>query len=326
MADTAVSAAAIDPDIDPGHVEAVRAFSRLYTRVMGVLEEGLHGSPYPLPEARLLWEIGERGTARAGDLARALKLDPGYVSRLVKTLEAKAALDRRPSAEDGRQIDLTLSKTGAAQYRANVAAARAMVADLLARLDPVARATLVARLGEAAALLDPTERPSAAPAAAPQAIVLRPHRPGDMGWVVDSQAAYYTAAHGWDDRYEALVAEIVATFLRKFDPAREACWIADRAGARVGSIFVVAETPEVAKLRLLYVDASARGTGLGRLMVETALNFARAKGYRTMRLWTQASLGPARRLYAGQGFVKTGESAHSDFGTAEIGETWERAL
>lgn len=320
MANAAVSAAAIDADVDPAHVEAVRAFSRLYTRVMGVLEEGLHGSPYPLPEARLLWEIGERGTARAGDLARALKLDPGYVSRLVKTLEAKAALDRRPSAEDGRQIDLTLSDTGAAHYRANVAAARAMVADLLGRLDPAARATLVSRLGDAAALLEPGDR------AAQPAIVLRPHRPGDMGWVVDSQAAYYTAAHGWDDRYEALVAEIVATFLRKFDPAREACWIADRAGSRVGSIFVVAESPEVAKLRLLYVDEGARGTGLGRLLVETALSFARAKGYRVMRLWTQASLGPARRLYAGQGFVKTGESAHSDFGTPEVGETWERPL
>jgi DNA-binding MarR family transcriptional regulator/GNAT superfamily N-acetyltransferase len=317
MADTEVLAAAIDPE----HVEAVRAFSRLYTRVMGVLEEGLHGSPYPLPEARLLWEIGERGTARAGDLARALKLDPGYVSRLVKTLEAKAALDRRPSAEDGRQIDLTLSDTGAAHYRANVAAARAMVADLLAGLAPAARATLVTRLGEAAALLEPGER-----AGVPPAIVLRPHRPGDMGWVVDSQAAYYTAAHGWDDRYEALVAEIVAKFLRTFDATREACWIAERAGARVGSIFVVAESVDVAKLRLLYVDERARGTGLGRLLVETALAFARAKGYRTMRLWTQASLGPARRLYAAQGFVKTGESAHRDFGTSEIGETWERAL
>lgn len=305
--------------VDPAQVEAVRAFSRLYTRVMGVLEEGLHGSPYPLPEARLLYEIGERGTARAGDLARALKLDPGYVSRLVRQLETKGALDRRPSPDDGRQIDLTLSDAGRGHYRANVAAARAMVADLIATLDPEARRALVARLDEAAALIDPSDRPA-------PAIVLRPHRPGDMGWVVDSQAAYYTAAHGWDDRYEALVAEIVATFLRRFDPAREACWIAERAGSRVGSIFVVAETPEIAKLRLLYVDGSARGTGLGRLLTETAIAFARAKGYRAMRLWTQASLAPARRLYAAQGFVKTAETPHSDFGTAELGETWERPL
>jgi DNA-binding MarR family transcriptional regulator/ribosomal protein S18 acetylase RimI-like enzyme len=314
MADPA-SRTAVDPD----HVEAVRAFSRLYTRVMGVLEEGLHGSPYPLPEARLLYEVGQRGTARAGDLARDLKLDPGYVSRLVKQLEGKGALARRANPDDARQIDLALTDAGDAHYRGNVAAARAMVADILMPLGDARRRELVARLADVASLLDPGTRPVAP-------VVLRPHRPGDMGWVVDSQAAYYTAAHGWDDRYEALVAEIVATFLRKFDAAREACWIAERAGARVGSIFVVAESPEVAKLRLLYVDESARGTGLGRLLVETVIAFARAKGYRTMRLWTQASLGPARRLYAAQGFIKTGETAHSDFGTSEIGETWERAL
>lgn len=307
------------PTVDPEHVEAVRAFSRFYTRVMGVLEEGLHGSPYPLPEARLLYEIGHRGTARAGDLARDLRLDPGYVSRLVKQLEGKGALARRANPDDARQFDLALTEAGAAHYRGNVAAARAMVADILAPLGAAGRRDLVGRLADVTALLDPAARPAAP-------VVLRPHRPGDLGWVVDSQAAYYTTAHGWDDRYEALVAEIVATFLRRFDPAREACWIAERAGARVGSIFVVAESPEVAKLRLLYVDESARGTGLGRSLVETAIAFARAKGYQTMRLWTQASLTPARRLYAAQGFIKTAESAHNDFGTPEMGETWERAL
>lgn len=305
--------------VDPAHIEAVRDFSRRYTRVMGVLEEGLHGSPYPLPEARLLYEIGHLGGARAGDLARDLKLDPGYVSRLIKQLEAKGALTRAQNPGDARQFDLTLTEVGRAHYHGNVAAARAMVADILAPLSPAARQDLVARLATAAALLD---RDSETPAPT----VLRPHRPGDMGWVVDSQAAYYTAAHGWDDRYEALVAEIVAKFLRAFDPTREACWIAERAGLRVGSVFVVAETAEIAKLRLLYVDDSARGSGLGRLLVETALTFARAKGYRSMRLWTQASLAPARRLYAAQGFVKTGETPHSDFGTEELGETWERPL
>lgn len=313
----ALSPSAATVNLD--HVEAVRAFSRFYTRVMGVLEEGLHGSPYPLPEARLLYEIGHRGTARAGDLARDLKLDPGYVSRLVKQLEAKGALARRANPDDARQIDLALTDTGAAHYRSNVAAARAMVADILTPLGDAGRRDLIGRLADVTALLDPTARPAVP-------VVLRPHRPGDMGWVVDSQAAYYTIAYGWDDRYEALVAEIVATFLRQLDPAREACWIAERAGARVGSIFVVAESPDIAKLRLLYVDESARGTGLGRLLVETAITFARAKGYRAMRLWTQASLGPARRLYAAQGFVKTGETAHSDFGTPEMGETWERSL
>jgi DNA-binding MarR family transcriptional regulator/GNAT superfamily N-acetyltransferase len=331
--------AAVDPSsrspADPAagdlaHIDAVRAFSRLYTRVMGVLEEGLHGSPFPLPEARLLYELGERGTARAGDLARDLRLDPGYVSRLVRQLEAKGALDRRPNAGDARQLDLVLTDAGDAHYRRNVEAARAMVGGLVARLDATARRTLVSRLAEVATLLDPDADPATiaggGAGSRSAAAVLRPHRPGDMGWVVESQSAYYARRFGWDARYEALVAEIVATFLRRFDPLREACWIAERAGERLGSIFVVAETAEVARLRLLYLDPAARGAGLGRLMVETAIAFSRAKGYRVLRLWTQARLVEARGIYAALGFVKTGESAHADFGPAETGESWDLAL
>lgn len=311
-------AAAATPSVPLDQIEAVRAFSRRYTRIMGVLEEGLHGSPFPLPEARLLYEIGQRGGARAGDLARDLKLDPGYVSRLVKQLEAKGALSRSADAADARRRDLVLTETGLAHYHRNVEAARALVGGLMAPLGVTARRDLIARLAEAAALIDPSEPPPP--------VVLRPHQPGDMGWVVDSQAAYYAATHGWDHRYEALVAEIVAKFLRHFDPAAEACWIAERAGRRVGSVFVVAGGPETAKLRLLYVDPAARGAGLGRLLVETTVGFARSRGYRALRLWTQASLEPARRIYAAQGFAKIGENPHDDFGPHELGETWELAL
>jgi DNA-binding MarR family transcriptional regulator/GNAT superfamily N-acetyltransferase len=304
-------------------IEAVRRFSRYYTRRIGALAEGLHGSPFPLPEARLVYEIGERGGTTAGVLARELGLDPGYLSRLVKALEDKGVVARTPNPADARQLALALTETGRDRFAAIAAAARDEVGRMLAPLEAEARSGVVEAMRRIEAVL---ERTAPEPAAGTAPFTLRPHRPGDMGWVVSAHGEIYTKEYGWDSRFEALVAEIVAKFLREFDPAFERCWIAERDGRRVGSVFVVKASAEDAKLRLLLVDPSARGLGLGRRLIEECIAFAREKGYRRLVLWTNDPLAAARHLYEGFGFRLVEVEKHADFGPEMIGQNWVLTL
>ncbi|MEJ1160391.1 bifunctional helix-turn-helix transcriptional regulator/GNAT family N-acetyltransferase [Prosthecomicrobium sp. N25] len=307
---------ALAPDPDPT-IEAVRRFSRFYTKRIGALGEGLHGSPFSLPEARVFYEVGSRGSATAGELARDLELDPGYMSRLVKALEERGHLVRTPNSADGRQMDLALADAARPAYEAIVAAARREIGAMLAALGPDERDALVGAMRRVERLIGP---------AAPADLTLRPHRPGDMGWVVERHGALYAREYGLDSRFEALVAEIVAKFLREYDPDAERCWIAERDGERVGCVFVVRADPETAKLRLLLVDPAARGLGLGRRLVDECLAFARAKGYRRMVLWTNDPLVAARHIYERAGFTMVEESRHADFGPEMTGQTWTRDL
>ncbi len=297
-------------------VAAIRRFSRFYTRRIGLLHERYLGTSLTLPEGRLVWELADRGTAAPGRLAAELGLDAGYLSRLVKGLEERGLVARRPDPGDARSSLLSLTPAGQAAFGAIDSQSRAEVAGLVAPLPAVDQASLVASLGTAERLLG----------AAPSPVTLRPPRPGDIGHVVSRHGALYAAEYGWDSGFEALVAEIAADFLRDFDPAREACWIADQAGAIVGSAFLVKQSDDTAKIRLVYVEPSARGAGIGAALVAACIDFARAHGYRRVTLWTHANLLAARRIYARAGFRLVEASPHRAFGHDLVAEVWDLPL
>ena len=300
-------------------VAAVRGFNRFYTQKIGVLQEGLLESPFSLTEARVLYELAQREGATASGLCRELGLDAGYLSRILRRFEKERLIARTRSAADGRQSLLALTEAGRAAFATLDRRSREEIATLLTALPAERQTRLVAAMQGIERLLgaDAEEGPAAS---------LRPHRPGDMGWVVSRHGAVYAEEFGWDESFEALVAEITAHFIRNFDPARERCWIAERAGERVGSVFLVRQSAQVAKLRLLLVERAARGTGLGARLVEEAVAFARATGYRKLALWTQSILVPARRIYEKAGFRLKREEPHHSFGQDLVGEFWELRL
>lgn len=311
-------------------VAAIRQFNRFYTGRIGVLQEGLVGSPFSLTEARLLYELAHRDGVSAGALARDLALDPGYLSRALRGLERRGLVSRKPAPDDGRRMQLALTDAGRDAFAGLDAASRDAVTAMLDPVGPEDRDRLVGAMARIERLLDGA--PTAArlsnrvPARLP-AYLLRPHRPGDMGWVIHRHGALYAAEYHWDETFEALVAEICADFIRNFDPKRDCCWIAEQDGVIVGSAFVVhGDQDGVAKFRLLYVEPSARGLGIGKRLVEECLRFARQAGYRTMTLWTNDILVAARRIYEAAGFHLVAEAPHHSFGHDLVGQTWERAL
>ncbi len=300
-------------------VEAVRRFSRFYTSRIGLLHDGLLGSELSLAEGRIVYELGCRGSATAGALSAELDLDPGYLSRLLRGFEERGLIEKTASATDGRQRILSLTPSGRALFAAIDARSAEEIGTLLAHLTPAEQTRLCSALRTAETLLGgPT------PAAAP--VVLRPPWPGDIGWVVHRHGTLYAAEYGWDETFEALVAEIAAGFLRTADPKRERCWIAERDEAIVGSVFLVRHSDEVAKLRLLYVEPAARGARLGRLLVRECLRFATGVGYRRITLWTNDVLVAARAIYRSEGFRLIASEPHHSFGKDLVSETWEREL
>ncbi len=307
-------------DFDDG-VAAVRRFSRFYTRRIGLLHEGLLGGPLSLAEGRIIYELARGGVTSATKLGNDLDLDPGYLSRILRSLETRDLIQRRPSETDGRQNLLTLTSNGQEAFAAIDARSREEVGVMLGALSPAEQKQLVAALETAQTLLGGNS-----PAEPKVPYMLRPHQPGDMGWVVHRHGALYAWEYGWDERFEALAAEIVAGFIKAFDPKRERCWIAEREGAIIGSVFLVRHADEVAKLRLLYVEPAARGLGVGRRLVDECIRFARQAGYRRVTLWTNDILVAARRIYQQAGFRLVEEERHHSFGHDLIGENWELAL
>ena len=296
---------------------ALRHFNRFYTAQIGVLDRDLLGSGHSLSEARVLYELANRQPLTSGDLTKSLGLDPGYLSRMLAGFEKDGLVERRRSVEDGRVSHLALTAKGRASFAALDSVSQKAAETLVASLSAASRAELLAALGRVEVMLRPEEQPAP--------IVLRPHRMGDMGWIVHRQAVLYGREYGWTDEYEALIAEIMARFLREFKPEREMCRVAERAGEIVGSVFVVEGSEEVAKLRLLYVEPSARGQGLGRRMVAECIDFAREKGYVRLELWTNHVLTAARKIYQSAGFELVGEEPHHSFGHDLIGQTWSSA-
>lgn len=307
-----------DPEL-PHRIEAVRRFTRFYTRKLGVLHEGLLGSPYSLTEARVIYELAHRETATATELAQELELDAGYLSRLLKRLEGQDLIQRQTADADARQNIVSLTAAGERAFALINTGSRRQVGGMLEPLSVEEQTRLVAAMREVETLLG-----SAPDRRVPY--ILRPHQPGDMGWVVQSHALLYTGEYGWDDTFEALVAEIVSTFLKTFDARRERCWIAEMDGTPVGSVFIVRKSDEVAKLRLLLVDARARGLGIGKRLVEECVRFSRARGYSRMTLWTNDILTAARHIYEQAGFRLVKEEPHHSFGHDLVGQDWELDL
>lgn len=306
-------------DSSENAVAAVRAFTRFFTRQIGLLDEGLHESSFSMTEARVLYELAHRDGLTATDLARDLGLDAGYLSRMLKKFEAGGLIERAAHANDARQSVIALTGEGRKAFAPLNEASHRQVAALLDGLPSRDGESLVAAMRTVQRLMGGSERPS-------EPYILRPLQIGDIGWITRRQGMLYAQEYGWDGTYEALIAEILAAFVRNFDPEREAAWVAELDGEIVGSIFAVKKSDTVAKLRLLYVEPSARGLGIGRRLVDECIAFARAKGYRTLTLWTNDVLMSARRIYQASGFVLADEEKHHAFGKDLIGQNWNLEL
>ena len=299
-------------------VAAVRRFNRFYTKQIGVLGDYLD-SPFSLTEARVLYELAHRETATATELGRELGLDAGYLSRIVRAFEQKKLLRRTRSERDARQSVLTLTGKGHEAFAPLHERSRGDIGALLKALSDGEQARLIEAMRAIERLL------GGAPAAKP-AYLLRAHQPGDMGWVVHRHGVLYAREYGFDERFEALVATIAARFIERFDPKHERCWIAERDGENVGSVFLVRKSSTVAQLRLLIVEPTARGSGLGARLVDECVRFARQTGYRKVTLWTNSILVSARKIYQAAGFTMVDRERHRSFGQDLVGETWELAL
>ena len=297
-------------------IALVRAFNRDYTRRIGVLREALHGSPYSLTEARVMYEIAHRPGVTAAELALDLDLDRGYLSRILKRFTTQRLLLQAAASEDGRRRHLSLTGDGKRRFADLDRQSEQQAAAMLSGLSVAQRHSLLNGMQS-------MQRALRGSAAEP-AVVYRAHRPGDMGWVVERHGTLYCQEYGWDESFEALVAGIAGDFVRNLDPRRERCWIAERDGRRLGCVFLVAGDAGTAKLRLLLVEPDARGLGVGRHLVTGCVEFARASGYRSVVLWTQECLSAARHLYQQTGFRKVASEAHHSFGHDLVAETWER--
>ncbi len=300
-------------------VDAVRRFNRFFTRRIGVLRKGLLHTPYSPTEARILFEIASRDEATASDLSRELGLDPGYLSRILSGLERRGLIEKTPSESDARRRLLSLTLEGKDAFSLLDARSREEVGEMLGELSEEEQRRLLEAMRTIESILDKGFKYS-------EPFFLRTHEPGDMGWVVHRHGVLYAREYGWDERFEALVARIVADFINIFDPARERCWIAEMEGERVGCVFVVKASDEVAKLRLLLVEPKARGLGLGSRLVEECIRFARTRGYQTLTLWTNSVLDAARHIYEEHGFQLVEQEEHHSFGKDLVGQNWELTL
>jgi len=298
-----------------------RHFNRIYTRFIGTLNEGLLNTDYSLAEARILYELATRAMPRASEIAEELGVDPGYLSRLLGKFEHDGLLRKKTSEQDGRYAELMLTAAGKSAFKKLNALSEQQAHTILQGLPPAARMELVHCMKTIEGLLMKADRDRIR-------YVLRPHRIGDMGWIVYRESVGYAEQYGWDEKFEALVAKIVEEFVTNFDPTRERCWIAEMDGQNVGHIFLVKHPTQAktAKLRLLFIEPCARGMGLGDALVNECIQFARTAGYRTVVLWTQSILSAAHRIYERAGFRLVKEEPHHSFGQDLIGQEWELKL
>ncbi|MGZ9722927.1 bifunctional helix-turn-helix transcriptional regulator/GNAT family N-acetyltransferase [Rhizobium miluonense] len=306
-------------DAEFATIDAVRDFNRFYTNFLGVLNKAYLDSPYTLTEARVLFEVGVRGDVAASALTRDLHLDPAYLSRIVKRFREDGLLETKPDPDDARSQAINLTDKGQIQLQEFVRRSRAQITEYFDRLsigEPE-------RIVEAMRTIQDTlgaNRGSAPPA------IIRHHRYGDIGWIVQSQARFYCGELGWDHRFEALAAEVAGKFLANFNPEKDRCWIAEHSGLNIGSVMIADGGNGIAKLRLLYVDKMARGLGLGKLLVDECIRFSRKAGYTKLSLWTNDILDTARAIYIKAGFRLVAEEKHRMFGPELNGQTWELDL
>ena len=308
------------PSLPDPHVETVRRFNRFYTRQIGLLNEGLLNSPFSLTEVRALYELAHREHPTAADLCKDLGLDAGYASRILRSFQKQGLIEKKNSPRDARQSLLSLTRKGRKIFEPLESRSNAHVSRMLSRLSPVKQGNLIHAMQMIESVLDPRER-------AARGYLLRQHRPGDMGWVVQRHGELYWQEYRYDERFEALVAKIAGDFIENLNPARERCWIAEQDGERVGSVFLVLKSKTISKLRLLLVEPSARGLGIGGRLVSECVRFAREAGYKKMMLWTQTELVTARAIYQKAGFKIVAKKRHASWGRRDLAaETWELRL
>lgn len=299
-------------------VDAVRRFSRFYTKRIGLLADGFLGSEYSLTEARVIYELAQSEAQSPTGLASELELDPGYVSRVVKRFEQRGLVAREPSPDDGRKVVLRLTALGRTAFDELATGSRAQIQQLLSSTDEEGQRRVIEAMQTVEGQLSgEPRRPT---------VTYRAHRPGDFGWIVERHGAIYHESHGWDATFEAMVAGIAKEFLERFDPAWERSWIAEVDGRRAGNIALVRRSKTVGQLRLLFVESWARGLGIGTRLVSECVGQARHVGYRKMVLFTVAGLDPARRLYEAEGFRLTEETPGHSWGKDHIAQTWELKL
>lgn len=306
-------------------IEAIRSFNRFYTKQIGILRDGLLYSPFSLAETRVLYELAHRENATAKELCRDLGLDPGYLSRTLREFERRRLISRERTPHDGRSSHLALTAAGRKQFAPLEARSNVVVKRMIGHLSEPGQQHLVAAMRSIETALSPSVAMEQTPREE-SSFSIRPHRPGDMGWVVWRHGLLYAQEYGYDMRFEALVAEIVALFIQNFDRKRERCWIAEMDGEPVGSVFLVKLINSVAKLRLLLVEPKARGLGIGKRLVDECIRFSRDHGYKKIKLWTQSELDAARGIYRAAGFKVIGRKRHRDFGKPLVAETWELEL
>ncbi len=300
-------------------IESVREFNRFYTRLIGVLNRGYLDSPFSLAEGRVLMEVYYRKNSTASVIIQTLGIDAGYLSRMLRGFERRGLLAKAASAADGRQKPLSLSPAGRKAFEALETRQRDVLAGILKPVASHHRTQLIGSMHRIERILD-------APAENRTPYSIRPLRPGDIGWVTHRQGIIYYEEYGWDERFEALCAEILAQFVQNFDAKWERAWIAERDGEVVGSIFCVRKSATIAQLRLLYVEPTTRGLGIGTRLVDECVEFARRAGYRKMMLWTNSVLDSARRIYERKGFWLVKEERHHSFGKNLVGQNWELDL
>lgn len=300
-------------------VETVRRFNRFYTQQIGVLTEKLLSSPFSLTEARVIYELAHHEQTTATELGNELGLDAGYVSRILRSFKKRGLIDKQPSETDGRQSILRLTEQGQDVFAALNARSHNQIEAMLNELSTEDQNRLVEAMRAIEGLLGAQPEHKVP-------YILRPHQPGDMGWVVHRHGVLYAEEYGWDEQFEALVASIVAEFIPHYHPKRERCWMAEMNGEIVGSVFLVKKSDTVAKLRLLLVEPKARGLGIGTRLVDECVRFARQVGYGKIMLWTNNVLLAARSIYEKVGFRLVHEEPHHSFGHDLTGETWELEL
>jgi DNA-binding MarR family transcriptional regulator/GNAT superfamily N-acetyltransferase len=300
-------------------IAAVRHFNRFYTQRIGVLQDGFAESPFSLTQARVLYEIRQRDGATASDIARGLGLDAGYLSRMLRRFHKLGLIGKRTSATDARQSFLSLTARGRVAFAPLEARTKRQVGAMLRRLTATQQRDLVSALPTAETLL--SERAKSVPD-----VILRQPKPGDFGWIVARHAVLYQQEYGWIEPFEGLCAQIVADFVNKFDARRERCWIAELDGENVGSVFLAKDSDEIARLRLLLVEPSARGHGIGKRLTDECIHFARQCGYRKITLWTHSVLTAARHVYQQAGFRLTSSEPRQSWGQDVVSEHWDLQL
>jgi DNA-binding MarR family transcriptional regulator/N-acetylglutamate synthase-like GNAT family acetyltransferase len=300
-------------------IEAVRRFNRFYTRQIGILREGLLDSPFSLTEVRVLYDLASRDQLTAAELTNDLGLDRGYLSRILQSFVTRGLIKKTRSKTDARQSFLELTAKGHKVFASLDARSQKEVEAMLAKLSTGEQDSLIKAMQTIEGLFSRKPEPKVP-------YLIRSHQPGDMGWIVHRHGVLYSQEYGWDEDFEALVAEIVSDFIKNFDPKREHCWIAEREGEIVGSVFLVKKSKTVAQLRLLLVEPKARGLGIGKRLVDECIRFARQKDYRKIVLWTNDVLHTARHIYEAAGFRLVEEKPHHSYGRDLVGQTWELML